>query len=113
MLTHVCGALQRAAGSPAPLVRPTPRRTSRFRGVCWNKKNKRWQASINVGGKYMYLGSFQKEEHAAKAFDLQAFSVRQEKAKLNFPECKVCKRYTAAALLAASVACGMRGKSAA
>jgi hypothetical protein len=25
--------------------------TSKFTGVCWNKKNKRWQASINSGGK--------------------------------------------------------------
>lgn len=30
--------------------------TSRFRGVCWNKKNKRWQAAINSSGKYVYLG---------------------------------------------------------
>lgn len=25
--------------------------TSKYTGVCWNKKNKRWQASINSGGK--------------------------------------------------------------
>lgn len=25
--------------------------SSRFRGVCWNKKNKRWQAAINSSGK--------------------------------------------------------------
>lgn len=27
-------------------------------GVCWNKKNRRWQAAINSSGKYIYLGSF-------------------------------------------------------
>eukprot|EP00955_Chlamydomonas_euryale_P098736 365166-Chlamydomonas_euryale.AAC.2 len=27
-------------------------------GVCWNKKNKRWQAAINSSGKYLYLGSY-------------------------------------------------------
>jgi len=27
-------------------------------GVCWNKKNKRWQAAINSSGKYIYLGSY-------------------------------------------------------
>jgi hypothetical protein len=25
--------------------------SSRFRGVCWNKKNHRWQTAINVGAK--------------------------------------------------------------
>jgi hypothetical protein len=29
--------------------------TSKFTGVCWNKKNKRWQASINSGGKCVHL----------------------------------------------------------
>ncbi len=24
--------------------------SSKFRGVCWNRKNKRWQAAINSGG---------------------------------------------------------------
>jgi hypothetical protein len=24
--------------------------SSRYRGVCWNRKNKRWQAAINCGG---------------------------------------------------------------
>lgn len=80
----VAGGMQATAAAP--------RRTSKYRGVCWNKKNRRWQASINVGGKYMYLGSFQKEEQAAKAFDTQAFSVRQERAKLNFPDCKARPR---------------------
>jgi hypothetical protein len=37
----------------------------------------------------MYLGSYQHEVDAAKAFDVQAYSVRQDRAKLNFPECKV------------------------
>ena len=31
---------------------------SNLRGVCWNKKNRRWQAAINSSGKYIYLGSF-------------------------------------------------------
>lgn len=30
--------------------------TSKFTGVCWNKKNKRWQASINSGGKCVAFG---------------------------------------------------------
>lgn len=65
------------AGAPAPSPAPTGRKkaqrgtvarasereatkgttsssnrplSSRFRGVCWNRKNKRWQAAINSGG---------------------------------------------------------------
>ncbi|WIA12304.1 hypothetical protein OEZ85_012360 [Tetradesmus obliquus] len=58
--------------------------SSRFRGVCWNKKNKRWQAAINSGGKYIYLGSFTSEGDAARQFDRAAIKIRGKKAKLNF-----------------------------
>lgn len=63
--------------------------TSRFRGVCWNKKNRRWQAAINAGGKYIYLGSYTDEEDAARAFDKEAIKQRGGKAKLNFPEDRI------------------------
>jgi hypothetical protein len=52
--------------------------------VCWNKKNKRWQAAINSGGKYIYLGSFTSEGDAARQFDRAAIKIRGKKAKLNF-----------------------------
>ena len=58
--------------------------TSRFRGVCWNKKNRRWQAAINSGGKYLYLGSYLGEDEAARAFDRAAITLRGNRAKLNF-----------------------------
>ena len=68
------------------------RRTSDYRGVCWNRKNRRWQASINISGKYMYLGSFSSEAEAAEAFDVQAYAVRGLRAKLNFPDNTVRNR---------------------
>ncbi|GMH36262.1 hypothetical protein BSKO_04130 [Bryopsis sp. KO-2023] len=58
--------------------------SSRFRGVCWNKKNKRWQAAINSAGKYLYLGSYLSEDDAAKAFDGAAIRIRGRKARINF-----------------------------
>ncbi|KAI8465531.1 MAG: hypothetical protein J3K34DRAFT_525267 [Monoraphidium minutum] len=58
--------------------------SSKFRGVCWNRKNKRWQAAINSGGKYLYLGSYIEEDEAAMAFDRAAIKLRGRKGKLNF-----------------------------
>lgn len=62
------------------------------RGVCWNKKNKRWQAAINSSGKYLYLGSFTNEDDAAKQFDRAAIKLRGKKAKLNFEYQGGCAR---------------------
>ncbi|CAD7704786.1 unnamed protein product [Ostreobium quekettii] len=58
--------------------------SSRYRGVCWNKKNRRWQAAINSSGKYLYLGSYVSEEEAARAFDRAAVRIRGRKARINF-----------------------------
>ena len=33
---------------------------SGYRGVCWNKKAKRWRATIGVRGQTLHLGSFPK-----------------------------------------------------
>ncbi|GFR51341.1 hypothetical protein Agub_g13764 [Astrephomene gubernaculifera] len=59
--------------------------SSHYRGVCWNRKNRRWQAAINSNGKHLYLGSFQKEEEAARAFDWAAIKLRGNRARTNFP----------------------------
>lgn len=44
-----------------------------------------WQAQISRGGKYEYLGAFQSEEDAARAYDTAAIRVHGEFACLNFP----------------------------
>jgi hypothetical protein len=60
--------------------------SSRFKGVCFNKQNKKWVAYINVENKRIYLGNFNSEIDAAKAYDEAAKNYRGVFAKLNFPK---------------------------
>eukprot|EP01046_Picozoa_sp_COSAG06_P103953 COSAG06_NODE_50137_length_320_cov_1.963801_1_plen_67_part_10 len=38
-------------------------------GVGWNKRERRWKATITVDGKQQYLGVFHDEHEAARAVD--------------------------------------------
>jgi len=50
-----------------------PWKTSRFNGVSWAKRDKRWRSEIRLpGGKSVHLGWFKKEEDAAQAYNLMA-----------------------------------------
>ena len=44
-------------------------RTSRHRGVCWDKGGKKWKARIYVDGKNKSLGCFVDEDDAGRAYD--------------------------------------------
>lgn len=43
--------------------------TSGYRGVSWNKKNKKWVVKISVNTKRIYLGSFEDKIEAAKKYN--------------------------------------------
>mmetsp|Transcript_7791 Transcript_7791/g.15461 ORF Transcript_7791/g.15461 Transcript_7791/m.15461 type:complete len:429 (+) Transcript_7791:209-1495(+) len=58
--------------------------SSNYRGVCWNKCNKSWKASIKVNGKNTHIGYFDNMHEAALAYDLKAIEVRGSRAILNF-----------------------------
>ena len=61
-----------------------PNKSSRFRGVCWHKKEKIWQVAIKVDGKTKSLGRFSDEEKAGRKFDKYVVDNNLDR-PLNFP----------------------------
>ena len=58
--------------------------SSQYKGVHWNKQNKKWVSRIKINGKKKFhLGSFNLEEDAAKAYNKAAIELFGEYAKLN------------------------------
>jgi hypothetical protein len=60
--------------------------SSKYKGVSWRKRRKRWRACIYFNGKYRFLGYFKDEIQAAKAYDKAAKIYHGEFATLNFPD---------------------------
>lgn len=61
------------------------KKTSKFKGVCWDKSKNKWMASIHFNYKGIFLGRFHKEKDAALAYDAAARKYFGEFAKTNFP----------------------------
>lgn len=57
--------------------------TSKFKGVCWDKNRGKWSAKIKVDGIIRNLGRYDREEDAGHAYDIAAFNVFGEFARLN------------------------------
>ncbi len=43
--------------------------SSKYRGVCWDKKDKKWRASISIDRKKKCLGRFDNEEEASLVYE--------------------------------------------
>jgi len=52
--------------------------SSKFKGVCWNKERKKWRAYIWYNNKTMYLGLFDDEIDAAKAYNEKAIELNKK-----------------------------------
>jgi len=52
--------------------------TSGYKGVCWNKKNKKFVAQIRKNGKPVHLGSFDCPKEASKAYEAKAKELHGE-----------------------------------
>lgn len=61
------------------------RGSSRFKGVTWNRRFRRWCAQITFKRRAMKLGQFIREEDAAHAYDLAARTHFGPFARVNFP----------------------------
>jgi hypothetical protein len=69
---------------------------SGFRGVSWHKRDRRWQAFIQIGKGRKYLGSFKTKIAAACAYNDAAKLYFGRFARLNLPENKDCQTKLAA-----------------
>ena len=58
--------------------------SSKYFGVSWHEQNKKWKAQICVDRKQMFLGYFDDEIMAARAYDRAAIKYRGEYICLNF-----------------------------
>ena len=60
--------------------------SSRFRGVSQHKLTGRWEASLWINKRQVYLGGFDSEAKAAHAHDLAALVAKGPKANTNMPQ---------------------------
>jgi len=59
---------------------------SKYKGIYWRKKNRKWKAMITFEKKRIHLGYFRNEIEAAKAYDRAARKYHKDFASLNFPD---------------------------
>uniref|UniRef100_A0A1D1ZV60 AP2/ERF domain-containing protein n=1 Tax=Auxenochlorella protothecoides TaxID=3075 RepID=A0A1D1ZV60_AUXPR len=86
------GARSRLATQPAAAPgqgeqagAPPGGRTSAYRGVSRHRLTQRWEASLWLNGRQLYLGGFNGQEEAAAAYDLAALACKGLGAMTNHP----------------------------
>jgi len=61
----------------------SPRGTSIYKGVHWDKYHSKWRARIKLNGKKLFLGDFSIESEAGRAYNEAASSLFGQYARLN------------------------------
>lgn len=59
--------------------------SSGFKGVIWDRDERKWQARIKVNGKTLHLGRHATVIEAAEAYDTAAIELHGQFARINFP----------------------------
>lgn len=59
--------------------------SSKFKGVHWHRRDRKWQARIQATGQRSQIGYFKTEKEAAQAYDAAARRYFGEFANVNFP----------------------------
>lgn len=78
----VLGLLPPNAG-PEFVLRPPHVKSSPYRGVSCDNRDKVWRANIQVNGRAKALGTFRSEVDAARAYDAAAVRLHGDRAKTN------------------------------
>ena len=64
-------------------LRKARNNTSGFKGVCWSKNGKCWNARIGFKGKKIHIGSFRTPQEGAHAYNKAAIALHGDFAVLN------------------------------
>jgi hypothetical protein len=51
--------------------------SSKYTGVCWNKREQKWESKINYGGSQKYLGKFTTEEEASWYYESAFICIKE------------------------------------
>lgn len=65
------------------LTKTSSNTTSKYKGVCWYKRDKKWRAYIVLNNKQVHLGYFDNQISAAEAYNHKAKELFKEFANLN------------------------------
>ena len=85
-LNNMSYNLRAVSGTENQMNRKPNLGTSRFKGVSWHKRDKKWQSQVRYNGTQFYLGCFTDETKAAKAYDTKARQLGWPDYGLNFTE---------------------------
>lgn len=66
-------------------IHQTKGRTSRFKGVSWEKKQRKWLASIYADKVLYRIGTFTDEAEAARRYDDASWVLHRDEGRRNFP----------------------------